>query len=384
MQYHLIQRNFWIQRIEEAWLDRSVIWLTGVRRAGKTSLCQSLPSIEYFDCELPRVRRLLEDPEAFLKSVQGKRIVLDEIHLLGNPSQILKIAADHYPDTKIIATGSSTLGASTKFRDTLAGRKIQILLTPMLMQESSLFGNEDLLHRMLNGGLPSIFMSNSLPEYDYKEWIESYWARDIQELFKLEKRYSFLKFTELILSQSGCMFEATKFAAPCEVSRSTIANYLTVLEATNVAHVIRPFSSHRSTEIVSMPKVFGFDTGFVCFAHGWLNLRNDDAGYLWEHLVLSEIQGRLQQLNNIRYWRDKRDHEIDFIYLKQRSKEPITIECKLKAQKFEPSSLKIFRRLYPKGANFVVAADIDHSFHRKYDDIEVSFVSLDELIRQLD
>jgi len=33
------------------------------RRVGKTYLCQSLPDIEYFDCELPRVRRMMEDPE---------------------------------------------------------------------------------------------------------------------------------------------------------------------------------------------------------------------------------------------------------------------------------------------------------------------------------
>lgn len=133
-----------------------------------------------------------------------------------------------------------------------------------------------------------------------------------------------------------------------------------------------------------MPKVFGFDTGFVCFAHGWMNLRSDDMGYLWEHLVLNELQGRLQHLDSIRYWRDKRDHEIDFVYLKQRSQEPIAIECKLKADKFEPSSLKIFRRTYPKGVNFVVAADIDHSFKREYGEISVSFVSLDELVRQLE
>jgi hypothetical protein len=38
-----------------------------------------------------------------------------------NP-EMLKIAADHYPDIKVIATGSSRLSASAKFKDTLAGR----------------------------------------------------------------------------------------------------------------------------------------------------------------------------------------------------------------------------------------------------------------------
>jgi predicted AAA+ superfamily ATPase len=80
-------------------------------------LCQTLSDIEYFDCELPRVRRLMEDRQEFLDSVGDGRIVLDEIHRLPNPSELLKVAADHYPKLQIVATGSSTLGASAKFKD---------------------------------------------------------------------------------------------------------------------------------------------------------------------------------------------------------------------------------------------------------------------------
>ena len=43
--------------MEKSWVKRSIVWLKGVRRAGKTSLAQTLDRIEYFDCELPRVRR---------------------------------------------------------------------------------------------------------------------------------------------------------------------------------------------------------------------------------------------------------------------------------------------------------------------------------------
>src|SRR5262245_55687541 len=131
----IIQRPFWQKLIEEAWKHRNVIWLMGVRRVGKTSLCKSLPHIEYFDCERPRVRQLMEDPEGFLAGYKGKRLVLDEIHRLDNPSELLKIAADHYPEVHIIATGSSTLGASAKFEDTLTGRKKEIWLTPLLLKE---------------------------------------------------------------------------------------------------------------------------------------------------------------------------------------------------------------------------------------------------------
>lgn len=66
-----------------------MIWLSGVRRVGKTCLCRSLPHVEYLDCELPRVRRMMEEPEGFLDGFGNQSIVLDEIHRLQNPSELL-------------------------------------------------------------------------------------------------------------------------------------------------------------------------------------------------------------------------------------------------------------------------------------------------------
>lgn len=370
----MVQRHYWIDLIEQAWRKRSIVWLAGVRRVGKTYLCRSLPKTEYFDCELPRIRRMMQDPEGFLDDLRDKRIVLDEIHRLDNPSELLKIAADHYPDTRIIATGSSTLSASIKFKDTLAGRKRDLWLTPMCLRDLTDAKHTNLRRRLLRGGLPPFFLAEEMEERDFQEWMDAYWAKDIQELFRLERRDSFQKFTELILTQSGGIFEANKFAGPCEVSRPTIANYLRTLEATFVAHVIRPFSSRRPTEIVSAPKVYGFDTGFVCYCRGWQELRKEDLGILWEHFVLNEIMARLQT-REIGYWRDKRGHEIDFV-LAGRRKNPLAIECKWSADKFDPVNLEAFRRQHPAGDNVVLAEDVKQPFSRNYGTLKVRFEGL--------
>ena len=377
----MVRRHFWINQLERAWKRRSVVWLSGVRRVGKTFLSQSLPDIEYFDCELPRVRRMMDDPEGFLKGIRGRRVVLDEIHRLEQPSEILKIAADHFPETRILATGSSTLGASARFRDTLAGRKEELWLTPMTTEDLKDFGRVDLRHRLLHGGLPPFFLAKELPEREFQEWMDAYWAKDIQELFRLERRRSFQKFAELLMTQSGGIFEATKFARPCEVSRTTISNYLAVLEATFIVHVLRPYSSHRPTEIISAPKVYGFDTGFVCYHRGWHTLRRDDLGLLWEHVVLNEMHAHLQS-REIRYWRDKRGHEVDFILAPSRQSS-LAIECKWSASDFAPGNLQAFRRPYPHGDNLVVANDVERSFTQSYGGLSVRFVSLSELIAEV-
>jgi len=374
-------RSEWIQRIEEALDERSIVWLKGVRRVGKTVLCRSLPETTYFDCELPRTRQLFEDPEGFLNDMRGKRIVLDEIHRLTNPSEVLKIAADHYPNIQIIATGSSTLGASEKFRDTLTGRKRTVWLTPMTLADSRAFQQDNLTHRLQRGGLPPFFLADSLPESDYQEWLDSYWAKDIQELFRLERRASFQRLVELMAAQSGGIFEATRFAGPCEINRQTVTNYLAVLEATLVAHVVRPFSTRRSTELVSAPKVYAFDTGFVCYARGWHDLRPDDLGLLWEHFVLNEMQASLQT-QQIHYWRDKNKHEIDFV-IRKRGGAPDAIECKWSAGEFDPKNLLAFRRQYSHGKNWVVSADVDQSYTRQVKGVEVRYVGLRGLVNEL-
>jgi hypothetical protein len=93
----MFARPSWQQRIEQAWRTRSVVWLMGVRRVGKTVLARSLANATNLDCELPSTRRLLDDPEAFLESHRGATLVLDEVHRLPDPAAVFKIAADHFP-----------------------------------------------------------------------------------------------------------------------------------------------------------------------------------------------------------------------------------------------------------------------------------------------
>ena len=207
------QRTAWTKRVVDAWEHRPICWLQGVRRAGKTVLARSLENVVYYDCELPSVRRELRDPEAFLEGHAGRRIVLDEIHRLNDPSELLKIAADHHPDLRVLATGSSSLGARGKFRDTLAGRKSDVWLTPMTYADTVAFGETRIEHRMVRGGLPPFFLAERAPQRDYQEWLDAYWAKDVQELFRLEKRAPFARLFEMLLVDSGGMFEATRFAA---------------------------------------------------------------------------------------------------------------------------------------------------------------------------
>jgi uncharacterized protein len=372
----MIERPLWNERMAAAWKQAPIVWLTGPRRVGKTVLAQSIPDTEFLNCDLPSVVERLRDPESFYRSVRKRVVIFDEVHQLADPSRLLKIGADAFPKLKILATGSSTLAATQKFRDSLAGRKRVIELVPVLHEELPAFGVADARERLLRGGLPPALLAAERSNEFYSEWQDSYFARDVQELFRLEKRAGFLRVLELLLRQSGGLLDVTKLAAESQISRPTVINWLEIYQVTHVAHVVRPFSAGGRREIIAQPKVFGFDTGLVCHARGWDHLRSEDCGALWEHLTLDTLIAA--GLPKIYFWRDKQQREVDFVV--PRSREVVdAMECKWKPDAFETRGLAAFREYYPKGNNFVVSPLNGPAYERTLDGMKVSFVSPGEL-----
>ena len=139
----MIQRPFWLQRIEDAWREAPIAWLCGVRRSGKTTLAESLGAdrVLYVNCDLPVVEDMVRDPQMFFRSCTKPVVVFDEVHQLHDPTRLLKIGADVFPKLRILATGSSTLAASRKFRDTLTGRKRTVHLVPVTLDELPAFAH---------------------------------------------------------------------------------------------------------------------------------------------------------------------------------------------------------------------------------------------------
>ena len=349
----MIERPFWVSRIEQAWKEASIVWLAGVRRVGKTTLVQSLgpDRIQYVNCDLPSAADMVTDPELFFRNCERPVVVFDEIHRLPDPSRVLKIGADLFPHLKVIATGSSTLAASRKFKDTLTGRKRLVHLAPVLWDELSAF-NVSLIRRLYHGGLPQALLADTKPMGFYREWMDSFFARDIQQLFAFRDPVKFNMLFEYLLKQSGGQFEITRTASALGISRPTVADHLRALEITHAVTTVRPFHGGGQKEIIKMPKIYGFDTGFVSFSRGWDPLRQDDYEPLWEHIVLEYLQAHAYDYQ-IQYWRMSDGREVDFVIARSRDTVD-AIECKWNQEQFDPASLKLFRALYPKGNNYLI------------------------------
>jgi uncharacterized protein len=372
----MLNRPFWIRSIETAWETKTLVWLAGVRRVGKTTLTRMFPDANYFNCDLPSVNRRLEDPESFYQSLPPKSVVIfDEVHRLKNPSMVLKIGTDEFPEIKILATGSSTLDATRKFSDTLTGRKAMIYLPPVLWDEcDDPFMHPDLNRRLLLGGLPESFLSGSKDDNFYSEWMDSFYARDIQELFNIRNRSGYIRLMHLLFRSSGNLISQTQLSRSCDISRPTVITYIDSLHIANAIFLLPPFHGGGKREITQQPKCYAFDTGFVSFVRGWNDIREEDMGVLWEHLVL-DILRALYPAVNLFYWRDKSNREIDFI-IRRAGNQVDAIECKINPDQFNVNTLKDFRSFYPDGNNYCFSPFVKESFTKKFNEHLVRFVGL--------
>lgn len=371
----MTDRAFWLLRIDMAWEQAPIAWLCGVRRSGKTTLARSLGDERalYLNCDLPVVAEMTRDPRLFYKSVAKPVVIFDEVHRLDDPSRLLKVGADEFPNLRILATGSSTLAASRKFSDTLTGRKRHVHLVPVLQDELQAFG-VPLQQRLYHGGLPQAMLAASKQPSFYREWMDSFFARDIQHLFGFRDVNRFSALLEYLLRQSGGQLDQAKTAGAVGISRVTLDSHLRAMEVTNVITFLRPFSSGHQDEIIRQPKIYGFDTGFVSFVRGWDPLRPEDHGILWEHLVLEWIQAKFPD-RKVQYWRDKKGAEVDFVMPGSRNS-ATAIECKWNAETFDPQAIRRFRSRYPNGRNWLITPGAEIPYAREYDGVTVKVCSL--------
>jgi len=375
----MIKRPYWLGSIISAWKKRPIVWLAGVRRVGKTTLARMLPDTVYLNCDLPSDAHRLDDAELFYRAQRKDGIiVMDEVHRLADPSRVLKIASDAFPGLRILATGSSTLAATRKFRDTLAGRKHVVILSPVLWTEcEDDFGIRDLDRRLLNGGLPEFLLSPVKEETFFSEWMDSFYARDIQELFAVRERGGFLNLLRLMLRQSGGQADYSALSRECDLSRPTVKAYLEAMTIACALFPLAPFHGGGRRELVRRPKVYGFDTGFVTYVRGWKDIRADDRGLLWEHLVLDILRAATEG-EGVYFWRDKSGHEIDFVV--RRGREVDALECKVSPERFDPASLVAFRAIYPHGLNYLVCPGTGAPYDRRFGPMTLRIVGCHALM----
>lgn len=286
-------------------------------------------------------------------------VFIDEIQYLASPSPFLKLLADHYPQVKLIVSGSSSFNIKQKFSDSLVGRTVNFEIFPLCFEEFLMFKGEhfdpkhiytakkrdELLSLyedyILSGGYPKIVLTSQkiMKEKYLQQIIDTYVKKDIRDLAEIKDINKFNRLLEILASQSGQLLNVVELANTLGIMKPTVERYLFLLEQTYIIRLVRPYSANLRSELSKTPKIFFYDSGLMQML--WLKeLPKEILGAVFETSIFSELVKKYGS-EKIYHWRTQDKKEIDFILKDGRSLLPI--EAKLNFNQFQPTAFNYFK-----------------------------------------
>ena len=360
--------------------DDSILIFAGARQAGKTTILRQLQKfleekenlVYFLNLEDPEWLGLLnESPKNLFKIFpidlsQKTFVIIDEIQYLNNPSNFLKYFWDEYKNKiKIIVSGSSAFYIDKKFKDSLVGRKKIFYVRTLSFREFLRFKDEEALSRkdftaislferdkitayfyeyMIYGGYPRAVLSSIQEKKEIlRDIAYSYIKKDIHES-GIRQDEIFYLLLKLLASQIGNLVNASELANTLNVSKTSIDNYLYILQKSFHISLIKPFFRNIRKELTKIPKVYFLDLGLRNFLTG--NLKGfesrADKGQLLENVVFRELIEKYP-IEEIRFWRTTAKNEVDFVI-----KDDIAYKVKVNPKLFRKSRYKTFFKNYPQ------------------------------------
>jgi len=351
--------------LEDRVLDASkqfpVLLVTGPRQVGKTTLLQHLCGSErhYVTLDDPGRRTLAnEDPALFLQRFPSP-VLIDEIQYAPGllPHIKMEVDANRCPGAFWL-TGSQQFHAMQGITETLAGRVALIRLLglsareadrrpsrvePFLPSEEILAermetpGASDLravFERIWTGSFPAL-VAGPVEDRDlfYGSYLQTYLQRDVRDLAEVGNQEAFLRFLRAAAARTGQLLNLSNLARDVDVSVPTAKRWLSILEASFVLHLLRPYHGNVGKRLVKTPKLYFLDTGLCSYLTDWSTpetlASGAMAGPILETWVVAEVVKsywhRLRE-PRIYFYRDRDGREIDLLLERDGTLYPVEVK----------------------------------------------------------
>jgi len=400
----LIPKNYIEREIEKKILsfinDKEVIALCGPRQSGKSTLLKKIglflqekygqDNVFFVDFEDEIEKLKFEtDPKEYLKFYLRKKnkvfILLDEIQYVKESGKILKLLYDHYPQVKLIVSGSSSLDVG-KIGQFLVGRVVFFELYPFSFLEflkakdknlyleyhekrffiekpkkvDSLF--KDNLRKLLEeyliyGGYPRIVLEKDEQKKIFllKNLFSTYVEKDIVKLYGVKYKEKAIILLKYLAEAVGGLLNFNELCQLTNLHFHEVKELISIFEQTYVIKRISPFYKNLVTELKKNPKVYFFDLGFRNLLVDRFNFSDDEWGKILENYGFL-----LYKEKSLNFWRTTAKAEVDFV-LKEKD-DLIPIEIK-KTPKISRSLLSFINAYHPKIA-VIFNLDKSDSFSR--------------------
>lgn len=333
-------------RLLEALADSPAVLIHGPRQCGKTTLAQAVGArLGYvyvsFDDDVARAAAE-EDPAGFVADLPA-RVILDEVQRVPSLFSALKLSIDRRRVAgRYLLTGSSHVLTVPRLADSLAGRMQILRLHPLAQCElarrpagflDALFGEGfktrqmdrlagQLAARVVAGGYPAALARPAGRRRAdwYRDYLDTLAQRDVRELARIASLDALPRLLALAAAQTARLLNVSDLAAPFQLSRPTIRDYVTLLERVFLLEALPPWHSNRLSRLVKSPKLHVGDTGLACALLGVdaaaLLADRSLLGPLLETFVFQELRRQAswhEEPHAFFHYRDKDGTEVDIV-----------------------------------------------------------------------
>lgn len=335
--------------LEQALADSPVVLIHGPRQCGKTTLAQAVGEgrgYHYFTFDdAVTLAAASSDPVGFVGDLP-ERAILDEVQRVPALFTTLKRAVDRdRRPGRFLLTGSANVLLLPALADSLAGRMEILRLHPLAQGElageeptflDALFGRgftarpyqrlgQDLIQRIVAGGYPAALARSTARRRAtwYRDYVETLVQRDVRDLARIASLDALPRLLTLAAGQTARLINVSDLAAPFQLSRPTIRDYVTLLERIFLLEELPPWHSNRLSRLIKTPKLHLTDTGVAAALLGL-----DDAAVSQDRGILGQLLETfvVQELRRQASWRDD---DVRFHHLRDRDgvEVDLVIEC---------------------------------------------------------
>lgn len=337
-------------RITDLLNDFRIVYLTGPRQSGKSTLVREIAKeegLKYYTLDDAALAASAEsDPQGLLASLPTP-LVLDEFQMAPALISAIKMASDSAEGQKglFLLTGSSDIFRSARVQESLPGHMARVELFPLSCAERSQ-QQDNVIDRLISGmfdsgsfraldrcALGKVLIEGGYPEATTKSprsrsiWFDSYiqgrLLKDFETMHHAKGDYH-TKLSALIRSLAGMTGNLIKYANIAnDLSQDdkTVKKYMEILELMFIIRRVHPYVHNSAKrEVVGMPKLHFIDTGLACHL---LGLKKTETlhtsqffGGLVENLVFGELLKHgtwAEEEVKFYHFRDTAGHELDLV-----------------------------------------------------------------------
>lgn len=365
--------------------------LAGPRQVGKTTIVEQFAA----QAKVPVTSLTAEMAEAndnHWISLQWERVrsqmqvlkqqehvlIIDEIHKINNWSEVIKKEWDadtkNKVNIKLILLGSSRLLLKNGLTESLLGRFELIRVGHWSFAEMEQAFGFTLPQYIYYGAYPgaATFVGNEKRwrKYIHSSIVDPAIENDVLQTTRIYKPSLLRSLFDLGCSYSGELLSYNKIVGQLQDKGSivTIANYLQVLDESNLLAGIQKFAGDIARQYQSTPKFQVFNNALLSAYQGHGMDKEMMNPERWGRWVESAVGSHL--LNNaeedeysVYYWRE-RDAEVDYV-LQFRDGQTLAIEVKT-GRRSDNKGLHIFEDKFHPNKRLIVGKDampLDVFFH---------------------